>query len=63
MGPARGFLATFPVAQAVAPEMGVENVAAACPAAAGGSAIMAAGSRLGPLPGTGGVALPLAWVV
>ncbi|XP_064349396.1 LOW QUALITY PROTEIN: uncharacterized protein C1orf167 homolog [Camelus dromedarius] len=43
-------------AQAVAPEMGVENVAAASPAAAGGSAIMAAGSRLGPLP-----VLPCDW--
>lgn len=53
-GPARGLLPTVPVAPAVAPEMGLANVAEVGPAAAGGSAITAARRRLGPFPGTGG---------
>lgn len=45
---------TSPAAQAVAPGTGLEDVAAAGPAAAGGCEATAAARWLGPLPGTGG---------
>ncbi|XP_055274720.1 LOW QUALITY PROTEIN: uncharacterized protein C1orf167 homolog [Moschus berezovskii] len=54
VGPAQGVLATVLTVQAVAPEMGLETVAVACPAVASGSAVTESGGQPGPFPGTGG---------